>query len=105
MVYWYGPAGFGGLSFSRFEGVPDRRVSAFGGGRIGGARLVLVVVPRGSLALRAGRWSRRSRLPSGRRDAAADTPAPKVVLIVGPAGGATPYYRRLADEAAAAARS
>ncbi len=29
--------------------------------------------------------------------------APKVVLIVGPAGGATPYYRRLADEAAAAA--
>ncbi|MBA2381929.1 MAG: hypothetical protein H0V73_07450 [Chloroflexi bacterium] len=28
---------------------------------------------------------------------------PKVVLIVGPAGGATPYYRRLADEAAAAA--
>src|SRR5689334_11393612 len=29
--------------------------------------------------------------------------APKVVLIVGPAGGATPSYRRLADEAAAAA--
>jgi hypothetical protein len=29
--------------------------------------------------------------------------APKVVLIVGPAGSATPYYRRLADEAAAAA--
>ena len=29
--------------------------------------------------------------------------APKVVLIVGPAGGATPYYRRLADETATAA--
>ncbi|HET7029643.1 MAG TPA: hypothetical protein VFI34_03960 [Candidatus Limnocylindrales bacterium] len=29
--------------------------------------------------------------------------APKVVLIVGPAGSATPYYRRLADEAASAA--
>jgi hypothetical protein len=29
--------------------------------------------------------------------------APKVVLIVGPAGSATPYYRRLADEAAIAA--
>jgi hypothetical protein len=28
---------------------------------------------------------------------------PKVVLIVGPAGGVTPYYRGLADEAAAAA--
>jgi hypothetical protein len=34
---------------------------------------------------------------------AASTRAPKVVLIVGPVGGATPYYRRLADEAAAAA--
>ncbi|HEX5823474.1 MAG TPA: hypothetical protein VFY18_03350 [Candidatus Limnocylindrales bacterium] len=28
---------------------------------------------------------------------------PKVVLIVGPAGGATPYYKRLADQTAAAA--
>lgn len=34
---------------------------------------------------------------------AASRPAPKVVLIVGPAGGATPYYRQLADETAAAA--
>jgi hypothetical protein len=34
---------------------------------------------------------------------AASRPAPKVVLIVGPAGGATPYYRELADETAAAA--
>ncbi|HEV7809497.1 MAG TPA: hypothetical protein VGO64_02770, partial [Candidatus Limnocylindrales bacterium] len=33
----------------------------------------------------------------------ASRPAPKVVLIVGPAGGATPYYRQLADETAAAA--
>jgi hypothetical protein len=30
-------------------------------------------------------------------------PAPKVVIVVGPAGSATPYYRRLADQAAAAA--
>jgi hypothetical protein len=29
--------------------------------------------------------------------------APKVVVIVGPAGAATPYYKRLADETAAAA--
>jgi hypothetical protein len=35
--------------------------------------------------------------------ARASAVAPKVVLIVGPAGGATPSYRRLADEAAAAA--
>ena len=32
-----------------------------------------------------------------------DTRGPKVVLIVGPAGAATPYYRQLADQAAAAA--
>ena len=31
------------------------------------------------------------------------TRGPKVVLIVGPAGAATPYYRQLADQAAAAA--
>ena len=37
------------------------------------------------------------------RAAAASRPDPKVVLIVGPAGGATPYYRRLADQTAAAA--
>src|SRR5919107_578124 len=30
-------------------------------------------------------------------------PSPKVVVIVGPAGSATPSYRRLADETAAAA--
>jgi hypothetical protein len=35
--------------------------------------------------------------------AAASRAAPKVALIVGPAGGATDNYRRLADEAAAAA--
>ena len=34
---------------------------------------------------------------------ATDTRGPKVVLIVGPAGAATPYYRQLADQAAAAA--
>lgn len=35
--------------------------------------------------------------------AVASRAAPKVVLIVGPAGAATPYYRRLADDAAAVA--
>ena len=34
---------------------------------------------------------------------AAATRVPKVVLVVGPAGGATAYYRRLADEAASVA--
>jgi hypothetical protein len=42
-------------------------------------------------------------LPLGSAIAAPARPAPKVVLIVGPAGGATPYYRRLADQAAVAA--
>jgi hypothetical protein len=44
--------------------------------------------------------------PVAARSAPDDAPgrvAPKVVLIVGPAGSATPYYRRLADEAATAA--
>jgi hypothetical protein len=66
-------------------------------GRYGGRRLILAaslvaLVFGGTLA--------------GPVDAARNTsskPAPKVVLIVGPAGGATPYYRGLADEAAAAA--
>jgi hypothetical protein len=66
-----------------------------GGGRFGGARLVLLAVVA-TLAFGAGPLASRA-------DAAAARIAPKVVLIVGPAGGATPYYRRLADEAAAAA--
>jgi hypothetical protein len=41
--------------------------------------------------------------PVAARAEAATRIAPKVVLIVGPAGSATPYYRKLADEAAAAA--
>ncbi len=41
--------------------------------------------------------------PVAGRAAAATHVAPKVVLIVGPAGSATPYYKRLADETAAAA--
>ena len=43
---------------------------------------------------------------AGPAAALSDTPEradPKVVLIVGPVGSVTPYYRRLADEAAAAA--
>ena len=66
-----------------------------GGSRFGGARLVLLAVVA-ALAFGAGPFASRA-------DAAAARVAPKVVLIVGPAGGATPYYRRLADEAAAAA--
>lgn len=41
--------------------------------------------------------------PVEARPLAAARVAPKVVLIVGPAGGATPYYKRLADQTAAAA--
>jgi hypothetical protein len=41
--------------------------------------------------------------PVSARALAATRVAPKVVLIVGPAGGATPYYKRLADQTAAAA--
>jgi hypothetical protein len=66
-----------------------------GGSRGRGARLVLLAV-LAILAFGAGPLAPRV-------DAAAARIAPKVVLIVGPAGGATPYYRRLADEAAAAA--
>ena len=70
-----------------------------GGGRIGGARLVLVA----GLALFAlGGPLALSAAAASSTGISAKT-APKVVLIVGPAGGATPYYRRLADEAAAAA--
>jgi len=41
--------------------------------------------------------------PVAARPLAATRVAPKVVLIVGPAGGATPYYKRLADQTASAA--
>jgi hypothetical protein len=41
--------------------------------------------------------------PVGAQGEARAGTAPKVVLIVGPVGSVTPYYRRLADEAAAAA--
>ncbi|MBA2718382.1 MAG: hypothetical protein H0U52_03925 [Chloroflexi bacterium] len=41
--------------------------------------------------------------PLAPRAAAAERSNPKVVLIVGPVGSVTPFYRRLADEAAAAA--
>ncbi len=44
-----------------------------------------------------------SALPFGAVVGAATRPDPKVVLIVGPVGSVTPFYRRLADEAAAAA--
>jgi hypothetical protein len=41
--------------------------------------------------------------PAAAAQAAPSVAAPKVVVIVGPAGGATPYYRRLADQTANAA--
>jgi hypothetical protein len=41
--------------------------------------------------------------PAAARSTVAGAAPAKVVLIVGPAGGATPYYKRLADETAAAA--
>ncbi|HET7473728.1 MAG TPA: hypothetical protein VFJ71_11430 [Candidatus Limnocylindrales bacterium] len=64
------------------------------GARLRVARLALFTVV-GLLLLSAGPVAAVS-------DAPART-APKVVLIVGPVGSVTPYYRRLADEAAAAA--
>jgi len=56
-------------------------------------RIALVAV---AVLLLGGAGPVAARAESGRS-------APKVVLIVGPAGAATPYYRRLADETAAAA--
>jgi hypothetical protein len=41
--------------------------------------------------------------PVAARTSTGNRVPPKVVLIVGPAGAATPYYKRLADETAAAA--
>jgi hypothetical protein len=41
--------------------------------------------------------------PAAARAIVVNRVPPKVVLIVGPAGAATPYYKRLADETAAAA--
>ena len=70
-------------------------------GRIGGARLVLVA---GLAAIAFGGGPLVG--PVVAAPATSSTPAaiaPKVVLIVGPAGGATPSYRSLADEAATAA--
>jgi hypothetical protein len=67
------------------------------GASAGVARFVLVATI-GVLAIGASPVAARSDPTS-----AASRAAPKVVLIVGPAGSATPYYRHLADEAAAAA--
>jgi hypothetical protein len=68
-----------------------------GTARMGIVRIVLVAAI-GLLLASPGMAAARSDPP-----AATAPVAPKVVLIVGPAGSATPYYRRLADEAAAAA--
>jgi hypothetical protein len=69
-----------------------------GSGRIRGARLVLVT---GLAALAFG--GPLVAPVAAASHAVTTKAAPKVVLIVGPAGGATPYYRRLADDAAAEA--
>ena len=84
-------------SFSREIQIGVSRQS--GSARIGAVRFGLRVglaalVLGGSLALPIG---------AAAANATAARAAPKVVLIVGPAGSATPSYRRLADEAAAAA--
>ncbi len=71
-----------------------------GGVRVGGARLALVTA-LAVLAFAGGPLV--APVEAAVPNAAAIRHGPKVVLIVGPAGGATPYYRRLADEAAAAA--
>lgn len=68
-----------------------------GGVRVGVGRIALVgaigllLAGPGAVAARSDPASAASRV------------IPKVVLIVGPAGAATPYYRKLADEAAGAA--
>jgi hypothetical protein len=71
-----------------------------GGGRIGGLRPVLVA----ALAVLALGGPLAAPIVAAPLPAASTLRAePKVVFVVGPAGGATPYYRRLADEAAAVA--
>lgn len=102
MSCWYSPAGSGGLSSLRASREFQIDVSRQQRGRIGRIRLALL----GGLALvtfGGGPLAATVAAAPARLDAAAAKPAPKVVLIVGPAGGATPYYRKLADEAAAAA--
>ena len=74
-----------------------------GNSRVGGVRFVLVAC-LALLALGSPLVAPVAAAQNVPADAAATRAAPKVVLIVGPAGGATPYYRRLADEAAAVAR-
>ena len=61
------------------------------------SRIGRVIVVVAALALLVG------ASPFAARPAAAAGPAPKVVLIVGPAGAATARYRDLAEEAAVAA--
>src|SRR6478672_4508662 len=75
-----------------------------GSSRFSGVRLVLAAC---FAMLAFGGGPLAASVAAAQPRPTADSPAtkapPKVVLIVGPAGGATPYYRRLADEAAAAA--
>jgi hypothetical protein len=99
MICWYGPPQLVGLSFDRLQEFKIGVSRHLGGGRIGGTRLVLVA---GMALLAFGGPLALPVVGAGTTTDAARID-PKVVLIVGPAGGATPYYRRLADEAAAAA--
>src|SRR3954454_11132018 len=73
----------------------NRYVTTTNRGARRGALRIIILAALAILAIGAG--------PLAARVTAAGRAAPKVVLIVGPAGGATPYYRRLADEAAAEA--
>src|SRR4051812_25137042 len=90
------PAEVGGLSSDRPREF-QIGVSSQLRGRFGRIRIALIsalaVVALGGGPLAAAAFAAPGQLDAAR-------PAPKIVLIVGPAGGATPYYRKLADEAA-----
>src|SRR4051794_41705943 len=73
-------------------------VSRQNGGRIGRIRLACLA---GLAVVAFGGGPLAAAVAAAPAQSAAARLAPKVVLIVGPSGGATPYYRRLADEAAA----
>jgi hypothetical protein len=96
----YGPAGFEDYRSIASTELQIGMSRHSGGVRVGGARLALVTA-LAVLAFAGGPLV--APVDAAVPNAAAIRFNPKVVLIVGPAEGATPYYRRLADEAAAAA--
>jgi hypothetical protein len=89
MALCYGAGRLAAVLSVNLRGDPDRviRRPRFGRAVLVAALAVLIV----GVGPVAARIATSNRVP------------PKVVLIVGPAGAATPYYKRLADETAAAA--